>query len=52
MGTRTKARTKAEKRDRIKDLTARPTGQVKGGKSVPADIKFIQRVDKSSPTLG
>ena len=47
----TKAKPKAGKRDRVKDLTAKHTKQVKGGKGSPRDFVFVHKVDKASPVL-
>ena len=45
-----KAKTKATKRQRIKDLSPKDTKQVKGGGKVSfGDIPVSRPVDKSSP---
>jgi type VI protein secretion system component Hcp len=47
----TKAKPKAGKRNRIKDLTPKHPTQVKGGKASPGDFVFVHKVDKASPVL-
>jgi len=47
----TKAKPKAGKRDRIKDLTPKHPKQVKGGKVTSGELVFVHKVDKATPVL-